>query len=131
MYVNPIPMIDAGKTFEMTLSVSFDEVTELEEAKQNAARFLLEQNETTLASWLHCTDIKPVYPKNLGSPNAEMDISVCYPKIVHSDPEKEKNNEKHPDKTRCRPDRDCKDRACSPFCNKYGEWCLKHDEQPT
>lgn len=70
MYINPIPMVDAGKDFEMRLSVSFDDVTELGEAKRRAAQYLLRQDEKTLASWLHCTNIKPVYPENMKNQEA-------------------------------------------------------------
>lgn len=64
-YRNPVPCIDMGKAFEFRLEMKFDELTRLEDAKLRAAEYVLAQDPAVLASWFHCLDIRPVYPKDL------------------------------------------------------------------
>ena len=64
-YVNPVPMIDAGKRFSLRLELTFPELVEVEAAKLRAAEYLLSQDAPTVASWFHCLNIKPIYPKDL------------------------------------------------------------------
>ena len=54
MYVNPIPHIDAGKEFEMRLSVTFDDVIDVDIKNLDVKR---------LAKAIVCTRIKAVYPE--------------------------------------------------------------------
>lgn len=64
-YVNPIPAIDVGKKFEMSLALRFDEPVPVEDAKLRTARYILEQSPETIASWLHCAKTYPMYPDDL------------------------------------------------------------------
>ena len=63
MYVNPIPHIDAGKEFEMRLSVTFDDVIDVEEAKKKTAEYIKNLDVKRLAKAIVCTRIKAVYPE--------------------------------------------------------------------
>lgn len=40
MYVNPIPLIDAGKEFEMRLKVVFDDIISVEDGKRKTAEYI-------------------------------------------------------------------------------------------
>ena len=64
-YVNPIPAIDIGKTFRMKLEMHFDEPIPVDAAKQKMAEYLLEQDPATIASWISCEKINPMYPDDL------------------------------------------------------------------
>lgn len=64
-YVNPIPAIDVGKIFEMRLSMHFEEPVPVETAKRQMAEYILQQSPETLAGWIHCLEIKAMYPKDL------------------------------------------------------------------
>lgn len=63
--VNPIPAIGVGKKFEMRLAMSFDEPVPVETAKLQMAKYLLEQTPETLASWISCSRIDAMYPRDL------------------------------------------------------------------
>lgn len=64
-YVNPIPAVDVGKVFEMRLSMHFKEPVPVETAKRQMAEYLLQQSPEVLANWIHCLEIKAMYPKDL------------------------------------------------------------------
>lgn len=64
-YVNPIPSIDTGKIFEMRLVLHFDEPVPVGQAKLQTAKYILEQDPDTLASWISCASIKAMYPNDL------------------------------------------------------------------
>lgn len=59
-YINPIPYIDRAKRFEMRLLVSLDELTEIDEAKEIVADFILSMDKDKLKDSLSC-EIFPVY----------------------------------------------------------------------
>lgn len=61
MYVNPIPYIDQAKKFEFRFSISFDELLDVEEAKDIAAEYLLGLSKEELKKGLACKTY-PVYP---------------------------------------------------------------------
>lgn len=61
MYVNPVPMIDAGKDFTMELEIHFDDITEVDHAKEILAEYILNLPKEKLANLLRCKQIKPVY----------------------------------------------------------------------
>ena len=63
VYVYPIPYIDAGKEFEMRLTVKFEEVIELDEAKRIVAEHIKSLPVETIMRSLSCAKIKPVYPE--------------------------------------------------------------------
>lgn len=65
MYVNPIPLIDAGKEFILELNVKLDDITEVEHAKLLVARYLQELPVDQLAKAIRCKCIKPVYPEKV------------------------------------------------------------------
>lgn len=60
MWVNPIPYIDKAKKFEMRLSVSLDEVTEIDKAKEVVAEYLLSLSKEDIIKSLSCK-MFPVY----------------------------------------------------------------------
>lgn len=64
-YVNPIPMIDAGKKFILELNVELDEITELEHAKLLVAEYLLSLPKERLAKALKCKKTYAVYPDDI------------------------------------------------------------------
>ena len=64
-YVNPIPAVDVGKAFEMRLAMHFDEPIHVGTAKRQLAEYILQQSPETLAGWIHCLEIKAMYPKDL------------------------------------------------------------------
>ena len=65
MYVNPVPMIDAGKDFTMELEIHFDDITEVDHAKEILAEYILNLPKEKLANLLRCKQIKPVYPERV------------------------------------------------------------------
>lgn len=62
-YVNPIPHIDEAKQFEMRLSVSLDEVTEVGKAKEIVADYILGLSKEDIIKHLACKQF-PVYPES-------------------------------------------------------------------
>lgn len=64
-YVNPIPAVDIGKVFEMRLAMHFEEPVPVETAKRRMAEYLLKQSPEVLVNWIHCLEIKAMYPKDL------------------------------------------------------------------
>lgn len=64
-YVNPIPAIDIGKTFRMKLEMHFDEPIPVETARHKMAEYILQQDPATIASWITCEKISPMYPDDL------------------------------------------------------------------
>lgn len=62
MYINPIPYIDAAKKFEMRLSVSLDEVSEVSKAKEIVAEYILGLSKEDIIKALSCK-MYPVYPE--------------------------------------------------------------------
>lgn len=64
-YVNPIPTIDIGKSFQMKLAMHFDEPVPVDTAKCKMAEYILQQDVATIASWITCEKIKPMYPDDL------------------------------------------------------------------
>lgn len=62
MYINPIPYIDEAKKFEMRLSVSLDNVTEVSKAKEIVAEYILGLSKEDIVKSLSCK-MYPVYPK--------------------------------------------------------------------
>lgn len=69
MYVNPIPMIDAGKEFILELNVKLDDITEVEHAKLLVAKYLQQLPVDQLANAIRCKCIKPVYPEKVMQPS--------------------------------------------------------------
>ena len=65
MYVNPIPMIDAGKEFILELNVKLDDITEVEHAKLLVAKYLQQLPVDQLANAIRCKRIEPVYPEKV------------------------------------------------------------------
>lgn len=65
MYVNPVPMIDAGKDFTMELEIHLDDITEIDHAKEILAEYILNLPKEKLANALKCKQIKPVYPERV------------------------------------------------------------------
>lgn len=63
MWVNPIPYIDKAKKFEMRLSVSLDKVTEISEAKEIVAEYILNLSKEDIIKALSCK-MFPVYPES-------------------------------------------------------------------
>ncbi len=63
MYVNPIPYIDQAKKFEFRFAISFDELLDVEEAKDIAAEYLLGLSKEQLKKGLACKTF-PVYPES-------------------------------------------------------------------
>lgn len=66
MYINPIPYIDKAKKFEMRLSVSLDQVTEVNEAKGIVADYILGCSKEQIVNGLSC-ELFPVYPEEVKS----------------------------------------------------------------
>lgn len=64
-YVNPIPTIDIGKSFQMKLAMHFDEPVPVDTAKCKMAEYILQQDVATIASWITCEKISPMYPDDL------------------------------------------------------------------
>lgn len=65
-YVNPIPYIDKAKKFEMRLSVTLDEVTDVQRAKEIVADYILGLSREDLIKGLACTKQFAVYPESRG-----------------------------------------------------------------
>lgn len=64
-YVNPVPMIEMGKEFELRLRAGFEELMPVEDAKLAIAEYILSLSKEELAEKLACLSIKAVYPKDL------------------------------------------------------------------
>lgn len=64
-YVNPIPMLDAGKDFVMEFRCVFDGIIEVKEAKLQLIDFLKSATTEELLGFIRCKKIEPVYPDNL------------------------------------------------------------------
>ena len=64
-YINPVPTIDMGRKFEIRLVLEFAQLADVEEARKQAAEWLLKQDPAAVASWMRCSDVKPVYPDEL------------------------------------------------------------------
>lgn len=65
MYVNPTPLIDAGKDFTIQLDIHLDDITEVEHAKEIIADYILSLSKEELKKALRCKEIKPVYPDEI------------------------------------------------------------------
>lgn len=63
MYINPIPYIEAAKQFEMRLSASLDTLTEVSEAKEIVADYILGLSKEEIIKALSCKTY-PVYPND-------------------------------------------------------------------
>lgn len=64
-YVNPIPMVDLGKQFEMRFTVRTENLTTVDGAISFLAGWIKDQPVETLAKYIKCTDVRAVYPKDL------------------------------------------------------------------
>lgn len=64
-YVNPIPAVDMGKHFEVRLEFRYPDVIPVDEAKCRIAVLVKDTDADTLAGWIKCTKIKPLYPADL------------------------------------------------------------------
>ena len=60
-YINPIPYIDMGKEFEIRLSLHFEELLDVDKAKDIAADYILGLSKEDLKKVLSCKTY-PVYP---------------------------------------------------------------------
>ncbi|MCM1220626.1 MAG: hypothetical protein NC548_39675 [Lachnospiraceae bacterium] len=62
-YINPIPYIDQAERFEIRFSVELNELTDVRDAKEIVADYILSMDKQKLIDSLSC-EIFPVYPKN-------------------------------------------------------------------